>query len=167
MQENPMNTSYSNWPNNQMTQIPQTGANIQGLPNNLFQVQEGNNTMVIKQEGTRKYGYRMVKYRVVNGGNAGPILVNVGNPKIGIDNKERRGQVCPTCGQGILLLDMNCVREQSCCAPCTIQLPFFCCIMLPIVSWPFVGGFCCYLRFCKKRLCTSCNAEYPVDFITY
>ena len=99
------------------TQIPQTGTNMQGAPYGLFQTQEGDETMVIRSEGSRKHGYRMVKYRVVNGGNAGPILVNVGNPKIGEDNKERRGEVCPTCGKGILLIDMDCVREQSCCAP--------------------------------------------------
>ena len=161
MQENPMNTSYSNWPNNQMTQIPQTGANMQGTPYGLFQVQEGNDTMIIRQERYGKHGYRMVKYRLVNGGNAGPILVSVENPNLGIDDKQRTAEVCPTCGKGILLIDMDCVRENNSCAPCILQFPLFCCVMCPIVSWPFVGGFCCYLRYCKKRLCTSCNAEFP------
>ncbi len=35
-----------------MTQMPQTGANMQGTPNGLFQFQEGNDTMVMRQEQT-------------------------------------------------------------------------------------------------------------------
>ena len=161
MQENPMNTSYSNWPNNQMTQIPQTGANMQGTPYGLFQVQEGNDTMIIGQERCGQHGFRMVKYRVVNGGNAGPILVSVENPKIGKDDKERTAEVCPTCGKGILLIDIDCVRENKSYAQCMDFVPLICCAALPLISWPFVGSFCCYLRYCKKRLCTSCNAEFP------
>ena len=167
MPNNLVNPSYSNWPSNQTNQIPQTGANMQGLPNYLFQVQKGNETMVIRQERYstgRVYHSHMVEYRLVNGGNAGPLLVSVENPKLGLDNQERYGDVCPTCGKGILLLDYDCVREKSCGAECLVFLPLFCCILLPVISWPFVGGFCCYFRFCKKRLCTSCNAEYPANF---
>ncbi len=150
----------SNWPNNQMTQMPQTGANMQGTPNGLFQFQEGNDTMVMRQEGMRKHGYRMVKYKVVNGGNAGPILVNVDNPNIGKDEKDRTGEVYPTCGKGILLIYMECARENSLRATCVIFIPFVCCYFLPVISWPFVTGFCCYLRNGKKRLYTSCSGEF-------
>ena len=166
MQNNSVNPFHSNWPNNQMTQIPQTGANIHGLPNYMFKVQEGNDTMVIRKEkyqAGRNTAYRNVKYRVVNGGNAGPILVSVENPKLGLDNKERTGGVCPTCGKGILLLDYDCVREKSCGEDCLVICPIISCILLPVVSWPFVCGFCCYLRFCKKRICTSCNVEHPMQ----
>ena len=141
---------------NQITQIPQTGANMQGTPFGLFQVQEGNDTMVIRQEGRQ-----MVKYRVVNGGNAGPILARVDYPKWSIDREERIGELCPTCGKGILLLDMDCVRNKA--NPCLQQADFFCCILCPFISWPFVGGYCCYIKFCKKRLCTSCNQEFPTE----
>ena len=160
------NSVDPNWPNNQMTQIPQTGVNMKGTPYGLFQVQEGNDTIVIKQEGSRKRGYRMVKYRVVNGGNAGPILVNVDSPNIGEDEKQRTGEVCPTCGKGILLLDV--VKENKSYAQCMMFCPLICCALLPVISWPFVGGYCCYLRYCKKRLCTSCNAEFPnICCLTY
>ena len=113
MQNNTINSSYSNWPNNQMTQIPQTGAKMHETSYGLFQVKEGNETMIMRQEGTRKHGYRMVKYWVVNGSNAGPIFVSVENPKIGLDEKDRYGEVCATCGHGIFLLDFDCVREKS------------------------------------------------------
>ena len=53
---------------------------MQGLPYGLFQFQEGNDTMVLRQEG-------MVKYKLVNGGNSGPILVNVDSPNIGKEDK--------------------------------------------------------------------------------
>ncbi len=165
MQNNSVNPSYSSWPKNQNTQIPQTGTNMQGAPNGLFQTQEGDETMVIRSEGSRKHGYQMVKYRIVNGGNSGPILVSVANPTNGIDNKERRGEVCPTCAKGILLLDMDCVREQSGFSFCICNLPLMCCFMCPIVSWPCVCGFCCYLKCCKKRICTSCNAEFPTAIL--
>ena len=54
MQNNTINPLYSNWHNNQMTQIPQTG--VHETPYGLFQVQEGNETMIMRQEGTRKHG---------------------------------------------------------------------------------------------------------------
>ena len=161
MQNNSVDPSNPNWPNNQITQIPQTGANMQASPYGLYQVQEGNDTIVIRKERIGKHS-RLVKYKLVTGGNAGPLLVSVENPKTGMDDKERRGEVCPTCSKGILLIDMDCVREKSSCSQALLKenkIPIY---MLCFCSF-CTGPFFCYLLFCKKRLCTSCNAEFPVS----
>ena len=147
-------------PNNQMTQIPQTGQ-MQGTPFGLFQIQQGNDTIVMRQEGNSKNGYRMVPYKIVNGGNDGPILVNQQNPTIALDQKNRCGEVCPACGKGILLIDMDCLRNNQQCRQCSIFGPMCCCVGCPIVSWPCVASYCCYIRYCRKRTCTSCNESYP------
>jgi hypothetical protein len=76
-------------------------------PYGLSQIQQGNDTIVMRQEGSRKHGYRMVPYKVVNGGNAGPILINQQNPRLAVDQQNRYGEPCPSCGKGILLVEWN------------------------------------------------------------
>ena len=51
---------------------------MQGNSHGLFQVQQGNDIIVIREEG-RGRRRCMESYKQVNGGNAGPILIRVKN----------------------------------------------------------------------------------------
>ena len=128
---------------------------LQVAPNGLFQIQQGDDQIVVRQERVGRYGYKLVSYRVVNGGNDGTILVRVNKPTYGIDSKERGGEVCPHCGKGILLADSDLIRNKN---RCVIVSSVLLC-GLPCF-WPCIGGFCCYMAH-KRRLCTSCNDEFP------
>jgi hypothetical protein len=86
-------------------------------------------------------------YRVITGGNDGPLYVEPKNPSLAYNSKNLFGHICTSCGKGILLLDMDMVQNGN--GQCLLCLALIC----PCI--------CCYLRYCKKRKCTSCKAEFP------
>jgi hypothetical protein len=59
------------------------------------------------------------------------------NPNIGKDEKDRTGEVCPRCGKGILLIDMDCVRENNSCVQCMNFVPLIFCV----ICWRFLLFF--------------------------
>jgi len=85
--------------------------------------------------------------RVITGGNDGPLYVSPKTPTLAYNSRNLFGYICTSCGKGILLLDMDMVQNGN--GQCLLCLA----MMFPCI--------CCWLRYCKKRKCTSCKAEFP------
>ncbi len=83
---------------------------------------------------------------VITGGNDGPLYINPRNPSLATNSRNLTGKICTSCGKGILLLDMDMVRNGN--GQCLLCLAMLC----PCI--------CCWLM-CKKVQCTSCKAEFP------
>lgn len=173
------------WPNNQYGQTIitepmmqgsqmafQMQGNALGTSFGLNQIQQGNDTIVMIPEkqyvghgNHRRTRYHPVPYKLVNGGNAGPVYVSLQNPRFAKDQQMRAGELCPECGKGILLINMECVRQNHPCRECLLYGPMVCCFCLPPISWPFVACFCCYLRYGKKRKCIVVIKHFQTVFL--
>jgi len=85
--------------------------------------------------------------RVITGGNDGPLYVSTTNPSLAYKSENLFGHICTSCGKGILLMDMEMVRNGNGIILCYLTL-----------VCPFL---CFYFRYCKNRKCTSCKGEFP------
>ena len=92
-------------------------------------------------------GIQPMLCRVITGGNDGPLYVPTTNPSFAYNSKNLFGHICTSCGKGILLMDMEMVRNGNGIILCyhTLVCPFL----------------CFYFRYCKNRKCTSCKGEFP------
>ncbi len=92
-------------------------------------------------------GIQPMLYRVITGGNDGPLYVPTTNPSFAYNSKNLFGHICTSCGKGILLMDMEMARNGYGIILCYLTL-----------VCPFL---CFYFRYCKNRKCTSCKGEFP------
>ena len=53
----------------------------------------------------------MPGFMVIEGGNDGPLYVNPRNPRLATNTKRQSGYICSSCGKGIMLLDISCVKN--------------------------------------------------------
>ena len=91
-------------------------------------------------------GTAMIAGITVVGETAGTIYLDPRNPKLGTDTKGRTGYLCDKCKRGILLMDMDMVRNGDGGI-----------LLMLVVICPCL---CCYFMT-KKRKCTNCNEEFP------
>jgi hypothetical protein len=130
---NNYNNTNANNPINSSVLIPGTYV-PNGNPNDVYQV--------YTLPGTIKGRPRQpMLCRVITGGNDGLLYVHPKNPSLAYNSKHVLGHICTECGKGLLFLDRN-----AQCLQCLVMI-------CPCI--------CCYLRYCKKRKCTSCKAELP------
>ena len=76
--------------------------------------------------------------------------------------KYRPREVCPHCGKGILITDSDMVRNNS---QCVVVGPLLLCFLCPCTC-PCILCFCCHLAH-KRRLCSSCNDEFPGKLVLW
>jgi hypothetical protein len=127
------NNTNANNPVNSSVPIPGTYV-PNGNPNDVYQVYTPPGLVRVRP-------IQPMLCRVITGGNDGPLYVDPRNPSLAYNSKHVFGHICTECGKGLLLLDGN-----ASCLQCLV-------LICPCI--------CCYLRYCKKRKCTSCNAELP------
>ena len=135
----------------QMDPAMQMMATMQATPENK-QWQQGDYTFVTLRVKTRQGRYVLKIFRVVNS-ETGNIYVYVRDPTRGMDEKKRRGEVCPECGHGILLNEEQMRGKPSMCKYAVLSL-----FSIVPIFWPCLLGYFCY--DCDKRTCTNCKEVF-------
>jgi hypothetical protein len=128
----------SNNPINSSPLIPGTYM-PNGNPNDVYQ-------LYTPPSNDRRRPAQPMLCRVITGGNDGPLYVSPNNPLIAYNSENFVGFICTSCGKGILLCDMDMLRNEN------EQRILFFGVLCPCI--------CCYL-YSKKKKCSSCKAEYP------
>jgi hypothetical protein len=89
----------------------------------------------------------LIGRQVITGGNDGPLYINPRRPNTATNSRMMSGQICPTCGKGILIVETNLNVCEGASAK-TICL-LLCC---PLI------GFLMLMN--NKSKCSSCKAEF-------
>jgi len=90
---------------------------------------------------------RLIGRQVITGGNDGPLYINPRRPNVATNSRMMSGQICPTCGKGILIVDTN----VNACEDANAKKICF------LLVCPVFG---CLMLMTNKSICSSCKAEF-------